>query len=331
MRRKRLLLPPTPTGRIRAGLAPPAPAGYLGAVVFPRIDLPGHALVDSGHGEKLERFGPVLLRRPDPQALWRPRRPPEAWAAADLTFERDAESRGQRGRWVARAGAGADARRGEWEVEVEGARLVVRPTPFKHVGLFPEQAPNWRWTAGWAAPLGRGARLLNLFGYTGAASVLAARAGFAVTHVDASRPSIAWARENAERSGLAPDALRVVVDDALAYARREVRRGARYAGVLLDPPHHGRGPRGERWQLETDLAPLVEACAALLDERAFLVLSMYAVGFSPLALSNLLEELEGGRVEADELALAEEPAPDGTPGRLLPAGYCARWTRGLEA
>ena len=167
-------------------------------------------------------------------------------------------------------------------------------------------------------------RLLNLFGYTGAASVLAAQAGFAVTHVDASRASLDWARINAVASGLGERGLRLVHEDALGFARREVRRGSRYAGVLVDPPHYGRGPRGEKWRLEEGLAPLIEACGRLLDERGFLVLSTYAVGYSPLALVGLLDELEGGAVEAGELALPEEAS-----GRLLPSGFCARWSRGL--
>ena len=149
---------------------------------------------------------------------------------------------------------------------------MLKPTAFKHVGLFPEQAANWDWLANKARGLGDAPRLLNLFAYTGMASIVAAQSGYAVTHVDASKTSLAWARENAAASGLAGDAMRVVLDDALAFARREVRRGSRYAGILLDPPHHGRGPKGETWQLEEHLAPIIEACGELLEERAFLVL-----------------------------------------------------------
>jgi 23S rRNA (cytosine1962-C5)-methyltransferase len=203
---------------------------------------------------------------------------------------------------------------------------VLRPTPFKHVGIFPEQAANWDFVERAAREFGGGERrLLNLFAYTGTASLAAVRAGYAVTHVDASKSSIAWARENLAASGLADDAMRLVLDDALAFAKREVRRGARYDAILLDPPHHGRGPRGETWQFEEDLAPLIDACAKLLAERAILVLSSYAIGYSPLAFENLLAELPGGRVRSDELALPEESSP-----RFLPAGFCARWGRGLE-
>ena len=296
--------------------------------VFLRPDFPDHALIDSGAGEKLERFGPVVVRRPDPQALWRQRRSSEVWDRAHLHFERDPGSGGARGRWVAAVDAPELARgdAAEWTVRWRELSFLVRPTPFKHVGLFPEQAANWGFVTAAAARLGaERPRLLNLFGYTGAASVVAAAAGYDVTHVDASRVSIGWARENAAASGLGQDALQVVLDDALAFARREARRGARYHGVLLDPPHHGKGPRGERWQFEQLGADLVDACRELLAERAFLVLSSYAFGTSPLALRGLLAAIEG-EVEAGELALAEE----GDDGRLLSCGFCARLTRGLD-
>jgi hypothetical protein len=165
----------------------------------------------------------------------------------------------------------------------------------------------------------------------GEMDLLARRAGADVTHVDASRTALAWARENAELSGLSGssgDGLRWVLDDALAFARREARRGASYTGILLDPPHYGRGPKGEKWQLETGLVPLLEACGELLAARSFLVLSSYAVGYSAQSLANLLGELPGGDVEAGELVLAEESAP-GRAGRLLPCGFAARWARGL--
>lgn len=292
---------------------------------------PEHELLDSGGGEKLERFGALLLRRPDPQALWRKRLAEPEWERADLRFVRESD-RG--GRWEAREGAHPLARAAEprWPIRFAGATFVLRPTPFKHVGIFPEQAANWalfeRFERGEAE---RRPALLNLFGYTGAASVLAARAGWSVTHVDASRLSLAWLRENLAASGLAEEAVRVVLDDALGFARRELRRGARYEAVLLDPPHHGRGPKGERWQLEEGLAPLVETAARLVAERSFLVLSTYAVGLSPLALANLLEdqrELLGGASEVGELALRESGDPRSA--RLLPAGFCARWARGFE-
>lgn len=292
--------------------------------VFEHPPFPDHALLDSGEGEKLERFGEVVLRRPDPQALWRRRAPAELWEEAHLCFVRESD-RG--GRWEPAPGAPAAARgsRAEWPCRYAGATLLARPAPFKHVGIFPEQAANWELVRRVRPLLGDGPpRLLNLFAYTGAASVLAVQAGYEVTHVDASRSAIAWTLDNLAASGLSRDAVRVLCDDAPAFVRREARRGARYHVVLLDPPHHGRGPRGETWQFEQGIAPLVAAAGELLEERALLVLSTYAIGYSPLALVNLLQELPGGRLEAGELAL-----PEGRGERLLPAGFCARWTRGL--
>jgi len=288
---------------------------------FTPIALDDYELGDSGGGEKLERFGAVWLRRPDPQALWQRAWDERAWGRAELVFVRESD-RG--GRWEAAPHASAAARRGEWDFGVDGARFRVRPTPFKHLGVFPEQATNWRWVAGLLPRLGPRPRLLNLFGYSGVASVLAARAGCEVTHVDASKTSVSWARENALASGLADDALRLIVDDALAFARREVRRGSRYGVVLLDPPHYGRGPKGEVWQFEEHMAPLIEAVRGILGETCAVVLSTYAIGCSPRTLGNLLEDLGDGAVVADELLLGQGDT------RRLPAGFCARFARRLQ-
>ncbi len=292
--------------------------------------LAGHGLVDSGGGEKLERFGTALLRRPEPQALWRPRLPAADWERADLVFERETD-RG--GTWRVRPGSPnlVQGRDPAWTIEVGPATLWIRPTPFKHVGIFPEQAANWRVLERLST---RGAggeplRLLNLFGYTGAASVLAALHGCRVTHVDASRLALDGCRQNAVASGVPDGRLRYVLEDALVFARREVRRGAKYSIVLLDPPHYGRGPKGQKWQLEEHLAELVELAGALSAERALIVLSTYAVGHSPLAFANLLDALEGGETAAGELVLVEESRA-GLPARSLSQGFCARWWRGFE-
>jgi len=300
--------------------------------VFAQTEFADYELIDSGDGEKLERYGDVVVRRPDPQALWRRRAQAGEWSA-HLAFERDPDSGGKRGRWIESKSAPAHARgeNAEWTIGWRDAKCIVRPTPFKHLGLFPEQAANWAWSLELRAAFGaERPRMLNLFGYTGVASIVAARAGYEVTHVDASKASLAWMRENARASGLADDALRIVLDDALAFARREVRRGARYSAILLDPPHYGRGPKGEVWQFEDHIAPMLGACRELLAERAFLVLSTYAIGFSPLALHNLLAEFAGARVEVGELALRERELP-GAPARLLPCGFCARLVRGIAA
>ncbi len=305
-------------------MVPPAPRPAL----FDAPVLEGHALLDSGDGQKLERFGPVTLVRPDPQALWRPRRP-ELWKRAHLTFVRESD-RG--GHWDVGRGAPACARGRDaaWPVDVAGVRVEIRPTPFKHVGLFPEQAANWEWTREQRARFDEAPSLLNLFGYTGVASLLAARAGFRVTHVDASKASVSWLRRNLELSGLPSDTLRILCEDALRFVRREARRGVRYEGLLLDPPAYGRGPKGEKWVFQEGIHDLVAACGEILAERAFVALSSYAIGTSPLAMANLLEELGPGTVTAGELVLSEQAEED--PGtnesaRRLPCGFCARWVR----
>lgn len=300
--------------------------------MFPAPAFDGHELLDSGGGEKLERFGPVVLRRPDPAALWRPRLSAAAWNAAHLRFERDASSGGRHGTWRPSPGAPDEARGKEpsWPVHFEECVFLVRPTPFKHVGLFPEQAANWGWIAARAGQLGRPRpRLLNLFGYTGSASLVALRAGYEVTHVDASKTSLAWARENLAASGHAPDAMRVLLDDALAFLRREVRRGHRYEALVMDPPHFGRGPKGETWQLEEHLQDLIAAARELLAERSYLILSTYAAGVTPLGLEGLFADLSAGELQVGELALCERSDPAG-PARRLPTGCCARWWRGFE-
>lgn len=299
---------------------------------FEPTPLDGHQLLDSGSGMKLERFGDVTLVRPDPQALWSPRLGPREWEAAHLVFERESD-RGGSFHPSADAPAHARGENAQWECAHGAANFLIRPTAFKHVGLFPEQATNWAFVQGAAASLRSGQdeppRLLNLFGYSGAASILAAQAGYAVTHVDASKQAIAWTRDNLTASSMPEDSLRLLCDDALAFVRREGRRGSRYAAVLMDPPHHGRGPKGESWQLERDLGPLLEAVAPLLEERALCLLSVYAVGYSAISMARLMEEnlgIQGPEsIQAGELVLRE-----GDGERILPAGLCVRWQRGIH-
>lgn len=281
-----------------------------------------YALLDSGGGEKLERFGSWTVRRPDPQALWRPRLPQAEWLAADWSFVRESD-RG--GRWENR---NASRPKPEWELGWGDARFALKLTPFKHVGLFPEQAANWAWVQERNPSPGTQKTMLNLFGYTGAASILAAQAGWQVTHVDAAKPSLNWASENARLSQLPERAIRWICDDAAAFAAREARRGRRYDAILLDPPHYGRGPKGEKWQFERDIAGLLESCRQLLspEEGSFLTLSTYAIGYSPIAFENMLAEFGKGSIESGELAL-----PEGDGSRLLPCGFCARFVRGAEA
>lgn len=270
----------------------------------------GYALLDSGDGRKLERFGSVRLVRPEPQAMWRPA-DPAGWAAADARFEGGEDDDGP-GRWSAALP--------DFVVPVGPALMVCRLTANRHVGLFPEQRPHWD---AMTATIGPGDEVLNLFGYTGAASLLLAAAGARVTHVDASRKAVAWARECQAASGLDAAPVRWIVDDAQKFVAREVRRGRRYQGILLDPPKFGRGPNGETWELFEHLAPLVGDVTRLLaDDARFLVLTAYAIRASALAFGRLTGEAtahRGGTVEAGELALREAS------GRLLPTSMYAIW------
>lgn len=274
-----------------------------------------HALLDSGGGRKLERYGRFRVIRPEPQCLWSPRTP-EAWAHADAEF--DATDEEDAGAWrFARPPPEAFPLR--WgEVAFHG-----QFTAFRHLAFFPEQAANWTWLDAAIRPLER-PRVLNLFGYTGVASLVCAAAGAQVTHVDASKKAVAWARENAELSGLQA---RWIVEDARKYVAREARRGSRYEGVILDPPKYGRGPGGEVWRLFEDLPEMVRLCAELLSEgAAFLLLNAYAARISGLALARLLEEAlagRGGRIDWGELALVEE----GENGREIGLSFFARWSR----
>jgi 23S rRNA (cytosine1962-C5)-methyltransferase len=274
-----------------------------------------YALVDSGGGRKLERYGDRLIVRPEPQCLWSPRRL-EAWAGADAEF--DASDEEDAGRWSVLRPPPEPWTLGWGEVRFRG-----RLTAFRHLAFFPEQAANWGWLRGAVAAAER-PRVLNLFGYTGVASLACAAAGAQVTHVDASKKAVAWAKENAELSGLQA---RWIVEDARKFVAREARRGSRYEGVILDPPKYGRGPGGEVWRLFEDLPEMVRLCAELLSEEAsFLLLNAYAARISGLALARLLEEAtaaRGGRIDWGELALVEE----GEAGREIGLSFFARWSR----
>jgi 23S rRNA (cytosine1962-C5)-methyltransferase len=282
-----------------------------------------YALLDTGNGRKLERFGSVTVDRPEPQALWQPRSKPSVWEKADAAFKSSsAEEDGEAGRWH-KAGGVPET----WPVKVRDVTMICRLTGFRHLGLFPEQLPHWDWmlerlAAGESA---EPKRVLNLFAYTGAASLLAARAGAQVTHVDASKKAIAWAKENQSASGLETAPIRWIVEDARKFVAREVRRGKSYHLILVDPPKFGRGPEGEVWDVFTHLAPLLRDCAALLaPARAALVLTTYAIRASALATDGLAREClegRGGAFESGELAVIDQSG-----GRLLPASLFTRWT-----
>jgi 23S rRNA (cytosine1962-C5)-methyltransferase len=277
-----------------------------------------YGLIDSGDGRKLERYGPFSFIRPDLQALWRPRL--ETWVAHGEFVPGSDEDGG--GRWQFAASVPAEG----WPLSRGEVTFTAQCTPFRHLGFFPDMAPVWDWMGERLA--GRiDAQTLNLFGYTGVGS-LALSAYGPVAHVDASKKSVAQARENAALSGLGERPIRWLVDDAAKFTAREVRRGKRYDGIILDPPKFGRGPEGEVWRLEEHLPALIADCRQLLDaDSRFLFLTVYAVRMSSLALAGLLDEVFRdlpGSIEHGELAVREE-SPD---GRLLPTAIFARWTNG---
>lgn len=277
-----------------------------------------YALLDSGHGRKLERYGRFSVVRPEPQCWWAPR-DPGAFDRADAVF--DPQDEEDAGRWRF-SGKPIETFPLSWR----DVRFTGRFTPFRHLAFFPEQAANWEWLDGRIARLKR-PKVLNLFGYTGVASLAAAAAGAEVTHVDASKKSVNYARENAEQSGLADRPIRWIVDDARKYVAREVRRGSKYQGIILDPPKYGRGPTGEVWRLFEDMPALLKDCAALLaDDADFLLLNAYAARISGLSLAHLMAEAtadRGGRIDWGELALSE----DGSDGRAIGLSFFARWSR----
>jgi 23S rRNA (cytosine1962-C5)-methyltransferase len=291
-----------------------------------------YALLDSGRGRKLERYGRFTVVRPEPQCLWEPALSAEAWGAADAVFDPADEE--DAGRWKLKGQAAALGSGEAWPLAWGDVRFNGRFTSFRHLAFFPEQAANWAWldTAVRAAPWsqeGGQPRVLNLFGYTGVASLAMTAAGAAVTHVDASKRAVGWARENAELSGLADRPIRWITEDARKYVQREVRRGSKYEGIILDPPKYGRGPDGEVWRLFEDLPELTALCAELLSDNArFLVLNAYAERISGAALSGLLADKlqgRGGRIEWGELALVQE---DGA--REVGMSFFARWqSKGL--
>jgi 23S rRNA (cytosine1962-C5)-methyltransferase len=277
-----------------------------------------YALVDSGGGRKLERCGPYQVVRPEPQCLWRPRLSAETWAAADAVFEPSDEE--EAGRWRFAGGPKPD-----WTMQWRGVRFHGRFTAFRHLAFFPEQAANWAWIDERVRTAGGAPKVLNLFGYTGVASLVAAAAGAAVTHVDASKKAIGWARENAALSGLDDRPIRWICEDARRYVQREARRGSRYDAIILDPPKYGRGPDGEVWRLLEDLPELLTLLVGLLSEKPlFVLVNGYAERISGLSLAGLLAEAmgeRGGRIDWGELALMEEAGDRG-----VGLSFFARWS-----
>ncbi len=282
-----------------------------------------YRLVDCGDGMKQERWGEFTLVRPDPQIIWprHGRTPGARWDDWDAFYHRS-ETGG--GKWEMRRPLPES-----WKIEYGplGLTFKIRPTSFKHTGLFPEQAVNWEWFSAKikaARAEGREVSVLNLFGYTGAATVAAAKAGASVCHVDAAEGMVKWCRENAALSGLGEAPVRYIVDDCLKFARRELKRGRRYDAVIMDPPTYGRGSTGEMWKLEDHLWELLQACRELLSDRpVFFLVNAYTARLSPTVVANLLAELlgeRGGSITAGEVGL-----PIQRDGKVLPCGIYGRW------
>ena len=272
---------------------------------------------DAGDGYKLERWKDIILQRPDPQAIWA-KAEPELWKNCDAVYER---SNSGGGSWTFNKKLPE-----RWTVSYNDIQFFVRPTGFKHTGLFPEQAANWDFMIDEVKNSQNRPKILNLFAYTGGASVALAKAGAHVTHVDAAKGMVQWAKENVSLNDIPSDSMRYIVEDVKKFVLREIRRGNTYDGIIMDPPSYGRGPGGEVWKLEDELQELVSLCAQLLSPNAiFFLLNGYTTGFSQSVLGNiLLREIvakHGGSVKADELCLPI------TAGGMLPCGTSARWTK----
>ncbi|KQT43102.1 SAM-dependent methyltransferase [Aureimonas sp. Leaf454] len=305
----------------------PAPPRRAGARPTERLPLvltvepdDDYALLDCGDGEKLERYGPLIVRRPENQAIWPRLRPEREWDVADAVFTGDTDEEGA-GRWrFPKVPLGET-----WPLSHRGLSYLGRFTSYRHVGVFPEQASHWAFMTDAIEAARRPVRVLNLFGYTGLASLLAARAGAEVTHVDASKKAIGWARENAELAGLTEKPVRWICEDAMRYVEREVKRGSRYDIILADPPRFGRGPKGEVWQLFEHLPHLLAGLRDLVSDRPIgVVLTAYSIRASFFSLSALMAESfrgMGGTVESGELVIREENDEP----RLLSTSLFSRW------
>lgn len=285
-------------------------------------DWQDYELLDSGYGQKLERYGAYRLQRPEPEAVWKPALPEKYWKDAHARFIPSPEENG--GHWQT-----LKSLPDRWQMGYKGLKFWVQTTSSRHLGVFPEQACQWDWAEQQIQAASRPIKVLNLFGYTGIASLAAARAGAFVTHLDASRKVVTWARDNQQVSGIADNSIRWIIDDALKFIEREARRNSRYDGLILDPPKFGRGPKGEVWEFYKLLPNLLAACREVLSEKPlFIVMTAYAVKASAITLHYALQEVTEslrGQVIAGEVALQEKSA-----GRILSNAIFARWNASPE-
>ena len=275
-----------------------------------------YELLDTSDGERLERWGQYVLRRPDPQIIWKNTATHRLWKKADAVYSRSAKGGGE---WS------KNTLPEQWTISYGDLKFNLKPMGFKHTGLFPEQAANWDWFSGLIKNSGRPIKVLNLFAYTGGATLAAAAAGASVVHVDASKGMVAQAKLNAQSSGLGDAPIRYIVDDCKKFVEREIRRGNKYDAIIMDPPSYGRGPSGEIWKIEDSVHELVSLTATLLsDEPLFFLLNSYTTGLSPAAMQYILglcvAGKHGGQIEAQELGL-----PVTQTGLCIPCGASARW------
>ena len=275
-----------------------------------------YELLDASDGERLERWGQYILRRPDPQIIWKNTTKEKHWNGADAIYKRSSKGGGG---WI------KNDLPEQWRIRYGSLQFVLKPMGFKHTGLFPEQAANWDWFSKMIREAGRPIKVLNLFAYTGGATVAAAAAGASVVHVDAAKGMVAQAKENAALSGLADAPIRYIVDDCKKFVEREIRRGNRYDAIIMDPPSYGRGPSGEVWKIEECVDELVTLSAKLLsDEPLFFLINSYTTGLSPMAMQYILglkvASKHGGTLEAGELGLRATAT-----GLTIPCGASARW------
>ncbi|MBQ7384416.1 MAG: class I SAM-dependent methyltransferase [Clostridia bacterium] len=276
-----------------------------------------YELLDASDGERLERWGKYILVRPDPQVIWKDVAKHPAWKRADAIYRRSSNGGG---------GWNKNSLPPNWNIKYGELSFVLKPMGFKHTGLFPEQAANWDWFSELIRKSGRKIKVLNLFAYTGGATVAAASAGASVVHVDAAKGMVAQAKENAALSGLADAPIRYIVDDCKKFVEREIRRGNRYDAVIMDPPSYGRGPSGEVWKIEDSADALITLAAQLLsDDPLFFLINSYTTGLSPMTMKYILDlrvtSRFGGRTQTDELGLKISAT-----GGYLPCGASARWT-----
>ena len=300
---------------------------------------PDYELIDSGNGEKLERYGKYILRRPDPQALWSKNLSEDEWKNNDAVFDNERKSWKFTQNDFTRNRDSSSLRDG-WQIAFDDLKFNIKPTAFKHTGVFPEQSSNWSWIISniknqkskikipdfnlTANSSQLKPKILNLFGYTGGATLAGLSAGAEVTHVDGSKSAITWAKENAELSGLSTKPVRWIIDDARKFVMREIKREVKYDAIMMDPPSFGRGGKGEIWKIEDDFLKLLDDCSKILsDNPLFFIINGYASGYSSVAYMNALEPIVkkfGGEIEIGELTIEESKT-----GRLLPCGIFARW------